>query len=139
MPGVYQCPAFIPRFPGEEYSTAYMAVVGDETLWRPSQPLKLTDKQVDLSGKLSIVEAERFRQHWMSTGDPSIEVLDSSAVGSLLKPGPHRGGVSACAFADVHVRAIRDDLPIENLRRLLTISAPEPVQQGTTQSADSER
>lgn len=139
MPSIYRCPAFVPRYPGDEHTTAYVAVVGDETLWSPSQLVKLTDKKIDLSGKLSIIESERFRQHWMSTGDPSIAVLDSSAVGSLIKPGPHRGGVSACAFADVHVKAIRDDLPVENLRRMLTISVRKPGQQATTQSADSGR
>jgi prepilin-type processing-associated H-X9-DG protein len=124
MPSVYSCPAAVNSVP--PYTTAYVAVTGDETVWGES--ITLGSIRDGTSQTVLLVESEARRTHWMAPIDVSLdEIVSISPSGeSMFLKGFHKGRGNA-AFCDGSRRSLRDDLDASVLRALLTRAGGETV------------
>jgi hypothetical protein len=118
MPDWYRCPSY--ETPGNDVTTPYIAFVGNQTVWPRDEYVKLS-LRYPRSKTALVVESERYRLHWMSTGDPGIESL--GPPGNKLQTSPvatmHDHGL--CVLCDGAIEGIEAGVDHESLRELLTI------------------
>jgi len=112
---VYHCPVA----DGQRNETSYLAVVGPNACFLPSESRRLTEIRDEHGSTLMLIEAgDEHAVPWMAPVD-----ADESLVMSL---GPttklHHGGGTNAGFADGSVRFLKADTPPEVRRALLSIA-----------------
>ncbi len=101
MPDVYRCPSFEDDSPEMRMTTAYVAIIGDHTAWPRTGQRTIEEISDGMGNTLLLVESEKYRLHWMSTADPSIEMVGPiNGVGDTLASGGPHNGISIGAFCD---------------------------------------
>ena len=118
MPSYYQCPDFQPNSPADEFTTPYVAVIGDNTAWPRSGGRKMSDIVDGASRTLAVLESEKYRLHWMSTADPDIEMITDAV--ELLSNGTHQGGQTYSCL-DGFTGFLAWDITLADLLALISI------------------
>ena len=119
MPTVYRCPSFS----DEDYSTAYVAPAGQNTVWMAGKPRKIREVTKGTSKTGLVIEAEQFRQHWMSPFDPQIaEFVATSEDGMQLNPSNH-GKRIQLVYVDGSIEVLSGDTEPERIRHLFEMAA----------------
>jgi hypothetical protein len=108
-------------------TTSFVAVVGPETAWKGTEPLKYEDLRDGKGETLLVVEVPDGRFHWMEPRD-----LRFDAMSFRINDGAGRGlgsnlGGARVVSADGSVREFADDFDPETLRAMLTADGGEPV------------
>lgn len=117
-PYAYQCPSVNYR-PGH---TTYLAIVGDSSCFRPTQPRRLSEITDGHDSTLMVIEVESARQvHWMSPKDIGEQEILSLGPAAMQ---PHPGGANA-ACVDGSVHFIRSDTKATVLRALISINGKD--------------
>lgn len=128
MPDVYRCPASHNKVTNPGFTTAYVAILGDDTAWPISQVRLLSQIRDGPDKTLAVLESENNRTHWMSTADPTMGEIDPySAVGNpLIAQSSHQGEVvySRC---DGSVGTLTSDTDLRHLRALVTIDGGDQL------------
>ena len=123
MPDLYRCPSSASG--STDWTTSYVAPSGSHTLWtgKPRSPKTISKPHSEIA---IVVEAEQFRQHWMSPYDPSIDQFVATAPdGKMeLNVGPHGSRFNA-AFLDGSIRTFDENSPIDQLRNMFQIGVDE--------------
>ncbi|MBW3600039.1 MAG: DUF1559 domain-containing protein [Planctomycetes bacterium] len=114
----YQCPsADCPPT-----HTTYLAVVGPNACFRPSQPRRLSEITENGGQTLMVVDVESQRHvHWMSPNDIGERWIVNLSTAEGL---PHPGGVQAVC-ADGSVRFVSSETKPGALRALTTIDGDD--------------
>ncbi len=105
----------------------YLAVVGDETVWPNSKPVKSADVIDGVTQTIMLVENRGAGVHWMEPRDLSLADMDLQ----VNRPG----GVSspyddpAVVMLDSGTYRLRRDLKPAVLRALLTIGGREELRE----------
>jgi hypothetical protein len=95
--------------PGE---TNIVAVTGPGTAFDPARQWRLVDLPPDT---ILFIEIANSGLHWMQPGDLSIDHVPATITSGLYGRGVHVG------FADGFVWFLRNDVPLEKLKKFLTI------------------
>lgn len=126
---VFRCPTDHPdRKSANATDTSYVAVVGPETMWPGSQPVRFSDVTDGMSSTLMVVEIANSGIHWMEPRDlhvrqmaPTINSKNGQGMSSK-----HEGGANG-QLTDGSVRFFANDLPAETLKSLLTRNGGDNV------------
>lgn len=117
---VYTCPSAV----HDEGMTTYVVVTGKGMAFDGPTPTKLSDVKDLESETLAIVDVNGKRAvHWMSPDDITLEQLE---VFWTEEHGHHPGVVQA-AFIDGRARALSQQMPLLQLRAMLTIVGGETI------------
>ncbi|TWT37232.1 hypothetical protein KOR34_21790 [Posidoniimonas corsicana] len=117
---VYNCPSAV----HDEGMTTYVVVTGKGMAFDGPTPTKLSDVKDLESETLAIVDVNGKRAvHWMSPDDITLEQLE---VFWTEEHGHHPGVVQA-AFIDGRARALSQQMPLLQLRAMLTIAGGETI------------
>jgi prepilin-type processing-associated H-X9-DG protein len=124
-PGIfcYECPSAYGA-----PNTSYVAVVGPETAWSDAKPRDFKDFADGPDQTILVVEVADSGIHWMEPRDLNFATLPmvvNPPEGFLGISSDHYG--ANVAFADGSVRFLKEDLPAQTLRALLTIDGGEKV------------
>lgn len=122
MPRLYR---FHHGVPDDTTVSNYLAVVGPETAWHPTEKVKFADMLDGVSKTILIVENAGAGVHWLEPRDLPFADFDYR----LNTPGgigsPHtRPGV---ALADGSLRMLGPEVTPDVLRALLTVRGGEPL------------
>lgn len=110
------------------HCTNYVAIVGPGTVFPGEQSVSASKITDDPSSTLLVVEVHNSGIGWFEPRDLHVAQM-APGINSKKGQGPssaHQGGVNV-AFVDGGVRFLTDDLPPEELRRMLTIAGGETV------------
>ena len=123
MPDVFQCPQRKNK-PGE---TTYVAIIGDQTMWKPdATPVASIDINDGCSNTIAVIETDQAAVNRMAPADLPIENIKIKKAGTTdILSSPHTGGTQV-ALADGSVRFVSDDTPHADLIGALTIDGGEP-------------
>ena len=117
IPG-YQCPSAIMA----QTSTAYLAIVGKNCCFDPTQTRKFSEVADGLSNTLAVIEvAPEQGVHWMSPLDAYEQLILDFGKGSKQQ---HRFGANACMAAG-NVLLLPDSMTERERRALLSINAKD--------------
>jgi prepilin-type processing-associated H-X9-DG protein len=120
----FACPSSI-----SHRETNYVAVVGPETVW-PGPKATASDEVTDgTSNTILIVEIADSGMRWMEPRDLTFEQASQDINSSSIKfslSSNHAGGANTL-FCDGSVRFLKDDIPSNLLRKLLTATGGETV------------
>jgi prepilin-type processing-associated H-X9-DG protein len=106
---------------------SYVAVIGKNTVFQGSTPVKIADILDGTSQTIMIVEMQSNARSWMEPVD-----LDASKMTSIINSGPndpgsfHPGGLNV-SMADGSVRFITQTVDKRTFEAMLTIDGKEPV------------
>jgi hypothetical protein len=103
----------------------YLAIVGPETVWRPSKPVKMGDIKDGSSNTILIPENYGMNIHWMEPRDLDFDTMDwtiDSPNGISAKYN-----LPAAVFVDGSVRTLSKKFTPEVLRAFATIAGSEEV------------
>jgi hypothetical protein len=125
MPDIFRCPAHSKGASGE---THYVAVVGDETIWRQSKSMSFTEMLDGSTNTIALVEAVDSGINWLEPRDLDFSTMSFTinATGGASLSSDHPGGCMV-ALADGSARFLGETMPPETLRALLTASGDEPI------------
>jgi prepilin-type processing-associated H-X9-DG protein len=123
---IYRCPSN----PTSGPTTNYFAVTGSETLWPGVNSTALAHIGDGPANTIMLVEYHSTGIHWMEPSDVEISRLANTSSSSTLHGmtgAHHHNGISFgnMAFADGHVQAVPNTVPVKSLRAALTISGGE--------------
>jgi hypothetical protein len=121
----YDCPSEYPA-----PMTSYVAVVGPGTAWHGAKPRCFDDFADGLDCTIMVVEVANSGIHWMEPRDldfATLPMVVNPPEGFLGISGNHVFKGANVAFADFSVRFLKEDLPAQTLRALLTIDGGEKV------------
>ncbi len=111
---VFQCPSTAHK----DNNTTYMAVVGSNNCFLPSEPRQLSDITADRGETLMVIEvAPEQSVHWMSPSDADERMI--VGFGPQTKFA-HPGGTNA-SFVDGRVRFLEATIPAAELRAKIGI------------------
>ena len=122
MPEIFRCP-------NDSYSssnTAYLAVVGEETMWNGNRKTCYDDIQDGSANTIALIESTRYQQNWMNPHDISMSVVGLDRENSLIPSSNHPGG-TLVALVDGSTRFLSTPIDSKTLRALLTINGGEEV------------
>ncbi len=112
------------------FSTNYVAVVGEETVWPGTRGMLLGNVTDGKSKTISVVEVANSGIHWMEPRDLTFAEAQRGINIPGVKPGissNHAGGAQFL-FCDGSVHFLSDKIPAETLRALLTAEGGEMVE-----------
>jgi type II secretory pathway pseudopilin PulG len=113
---VYQCPSTSE----DDNRTTYLAILTPNSCFRATEPRSLSEITDKASQTLLVIEVDtEHAVPWMSPVD-----ANESFVMKIGEPNfrpPHPAGMQA-AFVDCHVGILRDDIPADQLRAMLSIA-----------------
>jgi hypothetical protein len=134
-PSVYRCPVHSGGHDGGE--TAYVAVVGPDTLWPGPEGRKRSEITDDLANTIAVVEAPDAGIHWMEPRDLTVaEFLQRHTSGnaSSVRRAHRRDnylyftrGWNVATFDYDHDRALSASCSKEALSALLTVNGDEEI------------
>ena len=120
IPRVYQCPS------GDRASnyTSYLAIVGANACFHPTQPRAISEITDDTSQTLMVFEgAAEQAVHWMAPQDADERmVLSLTGNGNLT----HSGGTNVATVSG-SVQFLSDRISQETLRALISIAGNDHV------------
>lgn len=128
-----QCPVAPNR---DSASTSYVLIVGDGTGWADGRSPKLDDFTDGADRTIVLAEITGSNIPWMEPRDLTLEeaargINSGSAmcISSWHPAGGHRMGQDSAnvAFADGSAVNLKNDFPLEELRKLLTYQGGEKV------------
>ena len=125
MPNYYACPS---RSSGPTNLTSYTVISGQGTMFPGSKSAKFADVTDGLANTLMVVEVADVKIPWTAPVDLDIGTM-SLRVNDPIRPGissPHPGGANT-AFGDGKYVFLREDIPEETLRALITVAGGEAV------------
>jgi prepilin-type processing-associated H-X9-DG protein len=103
--------------------TTYMGIAAKNGLFRPGEPRRITDISDGTSNTLMVMEvAPESAIHWMSPVDADEQMV----LNFGQKKGVHTGGTHV-AMADGSVRFISQNIAVDQLRSLITVSGNDSV------------
>jgi hypothetical protein len=120
----YVCPSH----PGQGHSTAYMAVVGPETIWHGADPVRLEAVVDGADRTIHLVEVKSPSIHWMEPGDLEFGRMSLAIGGPKGSAGPssgHPGGVNVLQVSGAVRFLASQRIAPDRLRALLTIAGSE--------------
>ena len=118
MPRVYANPNL-----SEPGKTNYLAIVHEDSVFMADQGRKMATITDGTSNTILIVEANaEMAMPWTAPGDLLLE--DGKPFGGL---GRMRPGIFLALFADGSVRAISNQLPVEQVREMVTKSGGDVI------------
>jgi len=134
MPLIYRCPA--QHNPQSPNATAYVAIVGPNTMWPGSKPRRLKTVSDERSDTLMLVELKDSNINWMEPRDFTIEELLKRNAAGEHSASPcihytetrffHQCGWNG-AFADGHAQFLDHFISRQTLRALATVDGGEEV------------
>ena len=119
MPSYYQCPESTKNSNKNPITTAYVAIVGDRTVWPRSGERTIREISDGPANSLAVLESEPHRLHWMSTADPAFELLGKADA--ITAGSHHRGQGGAYCRCDGSVGWLDPDTDDRELSALITI------------------
>ena len=125
MPNYYACPS---RSSGATNLASYAVIAGEGTMFPGSRSARFADVTDGLANTLMVVEVANMKIPWTAPVDLDIGTM-SLRVNDPNRPGissPHPGGANT-AFGDGKYVFLRDGLPEETLRALITVAGGEAV------------
>jgi uncharacterized protein DUF1559 len=120
-------PAFVADAEGRP--TNYVAIVGPETAWPVEKSTTIKAISDGTSKTIMLVEVADSGINWLEPRDLPFEQALRGINPPGIKPAIsslHAGGALAI-FADAHVNFLRDDVPTDILRALLTAAGNDIV------------
>jgi hypothetical protein len=121
---VYVCPSH----PGQGHSTAYLAVVGPETVWHEADPVRLEEVADGPDRTIHLVEVQSASIHWMEPRDLEFGRMSLAIGGPEGSAGPssgHPGGVNVLQVSGAVRFLAWQRIAPDRLRALLTIAGGE--------------
>ena len=123
MPKVYHC-----RGDDEnDNQTSYLAVVGSETMWRESEPMRIREMTDGTPNTIAVVECSDSGINWLEPRDLTFPDAAAGINALTDRPGirsEHSGGAMVL-FADGSVHFLPDGIKPDILRGLLTPAGGE--------------
>lgn len=117
------------RCPSNPSSTdcSYVAVIGKNTLFQGSTPIKMADIVDGTSNTIMIVEMQSNPRNWMEPVDLDASKMTLNINGGSNEPGSlHPGGMNV-SMADGSVRFISQTIDKRTFEAMLTIDGGETV------------
>jgi hypothetical protein len=114
VPDVFTCPG---RNDGPSWRTDYVAIIGSQTVWPGSQPVKIADITNGTSNTIGLIEIADSDIHWMEPRDILLRDVVPTKGGPSRFASSH-GDVVQVGFVDGSVRPIKSTV---DPRRLLGI------------------
>jgi hypothetical protein len=111
------------------FSTNYVAVVGEETVWPGTRGMLLGNVTDGKSKTIAVVEVANTGIHWMEPRDLTFEEAQRGINVPGIKSGissNHVGG-ALCLFCDGEVHFLTNKVRPDTLRALLTAEGGERV------------
>jgi hypothetical protein len=130
MPIVYKCPSFEPKVASLEFTTSYVAVVGDHTAWPRTAQRQSKEIADGLAATMAVLESEQHRLHWMSTNDPTLDSM-GTLIGlgdKFLANGVH-GGRSNYSLLDSRIGFLDSESEFSEFAALVTIDGSDNSKQ----------
>ena len=117
MPQVFDCPKATESSP--TFTTAYVAVTGHDTVWRPDATVSTRDVPDGTSKTVLVIECEAARTHWMAPNDVLFDdIVPVETTGeTMLLSGPHPNS-AVIVFCDGHVQYVSNKLRAQTIRSL---------------------
>lgn len=136
VPYAFQCPSVSPSPEQPKHRTDYVAVLGEDTFWRPDgTPRKLSECTGGLSNTAMLIEIKRSNIPWHEPRDVMLDDFLSgklswsgTAVHEILNPLYEPLSGRHIVFGDGRIRFTRGDLTPDQLRRLFSITEPFDVE-----------
>jgi prepilin-type processing-associated H-X9-DG protein len=123
----YRCPSH----QGDGHATAYVAVIGRETAWRGSEPVRLEDVADGPDRTIHLVEVTSPSIHWMEPRDLELDRMSPAIHGpDDQTPGPssaHPGGANVLLVGGAVPFLVARRVVPDRLRAMLTIRGGEPT------------
>ena len=111
--------------------TSYLAVVGMNTAWRGTIPVKLKDITDGAADTLHVVEAHNSGIKWAEPRDLTLaEMAVTINAQSPIGISSRHKHTAHAAFSDSAVRSLSEFLPAPTLRALLTRNGGEKLADG---------
>ncbi|GAB5404037.1 MAG: hypothetical protein Aurels2KO_22680 [Aureliella sp.] len=124
MPTVFSCPTC--QSPHANYTTSYVAIVGDKTLWPTNGTTRAKDVSDGLYSTLMLIESEAARTHWMAPHDLRFsEIVPTTATGRTMVVDTGHQDVATAAFANGGIHTLHGDHSAEMLKALSTKAGRE--------------
>jgi prepilin-type processing-associated H-X9-DG protein len=118
-----------PRDVETDSNTSIVAVTGPDGAWPLDKQLSAKDFTDGLSNTIIVVEVHNSGINWLEPRDLTFEEAArgiNPRDGNLGISSAHKGGANVL-FADGAVHYLRDDIPPDVLRALLTANGGEEV------------
>jgi hypothetical protein len=111
------------------HTTSFVAVVGPETMWRGSQPMKRDNLGDGTHSTLLVVEVLDGQFLWMEPKDLEFDRM-SFKINNKMGPGlGSRLGGARVVSADGTLHTLPDDLDPDKLRAMLTANGGERIEE----------
>jgi hypothetical protein len=125
-PGVYHCPA------DAGTGASYFVIVGQKTVFPSAKPIAIKDIPDGTVNTILVVEATESGINWLEPRDMSYEeavrgINPKSGWGISSHHGGEKKG-ALVALADGSARFLGDDMPVEQLRRVLERNDGKPIE-----------
>jgi hypothetical protein len=119
----YNCPSN----PEPGTNTHYMAIVGEEALFRGAEPTSFRDIQDGLSNTLMIVEVKESTTPWMEPVDLDVEKMQIRINSSPSEMGSWHPGGAQVVLGDGSTHLLSETINPETLRALVTRDGGERI------------
>jgi Protein of unknown function (DUF1559) len=115
--------------PGNGHPTAYLAVVGPETMWRGAEPVRLKDVVDGSDQTIHLVEVTSPSIHWMEPRDLEFDrmsvAIHGPAEGLAGLSSGHPGGANVLKVSGAVRFVSSKKMGPDPLRAMLTIASGE--------------
>lgn len=124
-PAIFRCPNDRDS-PGE---TSYLAVIGSETMWRGTKPIRIREIDDGIHKTIAVVECSDSGINWLEPRDVTFNDATDGINKLTDRPGVHSDHVGGAMvlMSDGAVHFLSDDIKPETLRALLTPAGGEDV------------
>jgi len=119
----YNCPSN--PVPGTD--THYMAIVGEQALFRGGEPTCFAEVLDGTSNTLMIVEVRESATHWMEPVDLDMEQMQMRPNGGSSEMGSWHPGGAQAVFADGSTHFLSETIDTATLKALVTREGGEGV------------
>ncbi len=140
MPDVYRCPSHygdMKFFDHEkEYTTTYLAVVGESTMWPGAREVSISDITDGMVNTLAVVEVDQREVHWMEPRDVDFDEVDEVLANIVFdEEYAHTGGFHALQ-GDGAARFYSANMSQEYLKTLFTRDANDALPESSEHSRE---
>lgn len=130
MPKLFQCKQYVARANDRfaNVMTSYNAVIGEQTIWNPTESRNFDDVRDGCSNTIMIIESDAHRVHWMSPNDLRFdEIIAINPEGETNLLISHHAGGTSVAYVDGSSKFVPSETKVDDIKAHLTISGGEKL------------